>query len=271
MSRDIASAPADRGMSERAPAEATAPEPTAAVTAGLAAATLEPAAEETATAATATGGMAAPQVVPVVPVSAGTVPAPASAAAAVVQPVAVAAAGVPVVAAAGSADPTRPRNRIQVSREKRPLNFFIGLAKKFLVNEEEVELSGLGLAVTTVVTVAEILKSSGYVDIVRIETSLVDMREEGRSTLPKAKIQIWIRKSDQFASLMASDDLHYSRLRGVGGGGGHPSSGGQGGGGGGGSSSGAGPSGGGGGGGSATAAGAPVGAAAPPVPTAHPV
>ncbi|KAK1862377.1 hypothetical protein I4F81_004951 [Pyropia yezoensis] len=133
-------------MSERAPAEAPAPEPTAAVTARLAATTLEPtAAGEATPPATDTGGMAAPQ----------------------------------------------------VSREKRPLNFFIGLAKKFLVNEEEVELSGLGLAVTTVVTVAEILKSSGYVDIVRIETSLVDMREEGRSTLPKAKIQIWIRKSDQ--------------------------------------------------------------------------
>lgn len=49
------------------------------------------------------------------------------------------------VAGAAGADPARPRNRIQVSREKRPLNFFIGLAKKFLVNEEEVELSGLGL------------------------------------------------------------------------------------------------------------------------------
>lgn len=191
-------------MSERTPAEATAPEPTAAVTAGLAAATLEPAAGET-PAAAAAGGMAAPQVVPAaVPVAApaAAAPVPAAAAAtaagapAVVQPVAAAAAGAPAVAApaaggGGGADPARPRNRIQVSREKRPLNFFIGLAKKFLVNEEEVELSGLGLAVTTVVTVAEILKSSGYVDIVRIETSLVDMREEGRSTLPKAKIQIW--------------------------------------------------------------------------------
>lgn len=145
-------------MSERTPAEATAPEPTAAVTAGLAAATLEPAAGET-PAAAAAGGMAAPQVVPAaVPVAApaAAAPVPAAAAAtaagapAVVQPVAAAAAGAPAVAApaaggGGGADPARPRNRIQVSREKRPLNFFIGLAKKFLVNEEEVELSGLGL------------------------------------------------------------------------------------------------------------------------------
>lgn len=61
----------------------------------------------------------------------------------------------------------RPRNRIQVSREKRPLNFYIGLAKKFLANEDVVELSGLGMAVTTVVTVAEILKASGSVKIDR--------------------------------------------------------------------------------------------------------
>lgn len=82
-------------------------------------------------------------------------------------PVAVpAAAVVPAAApAAAAAPPARPRNRIQVSREKRPLYFFIGLAKKFLVSEDEVELSGLGLAVTTVVTVAEILKNSGHVTI----------------------------------------------------------------------------------------------------------
>ena len=59
----------------------------------------------------------------------------------------------------------RPRNRIQVSREKRPLSFFLSLSKKFLMSEDEVELSGLGLAVTTVVTVAEILKNSGHVII----------------------------------------------------------------------------------------------------------
>lgn len=43
----------------------------------------------------------------------------------------------------------RPQNRIQVSREKRPLSFFINLSKKFLKNEEEVELSGLGLGTST--------------------------------------------------------------------------------------------------------------------------
>lgn len=40
-------------------------------------------------------------------------------------------------------------------------------SKKFLLNEDVVELSGLGLAVTTVVTVAEILRASGHVEIER--------------------------------------------------------------------------------------------------------
>jgi hypothetical protein len=87
--------------------------------------------------------------------------------AAVAAPVDVNGVGGTDAAVADASRQDRPRNRIQVSREKRPLNFFVGLAKKFLVNENEVELSGLGLAVTTVVTVAEILKSSGHVDITR--------------------------------------------------------------------------------------------------------
>lgn len=124
-------------MSDRAPAEATAPVPTAALSAGLAAATLEPPAG----AAPATGGggsgMAAPQAAAVAAVPVAAVPVSAVAGGAAAPPAGAAAAPPP--------DPARPRNRIQVSREKRPLNFFIGLAKKFLVNEEEVELSGLGL------------------------------------------------------------------------------------------------------------------------------
>lgn len=59
----------------------------------------------------------------------------------------------------------RACRRIQVSREKRPLHFYVTLSRKFLQTDEMVELSGLGLAVTTVVTVAEILKSQGLVHL----------------------------------------------------------------------------------------------------------
>lgn len=57
--------------------------------------------------------------------------------------------------------------RIQVSREKRPLNFFVTLSKKFLLTDNVIELSGLGLAVTTVVTIAELLKAQGLVYLQR--------------------------------------------------------------------------------------------------------
>lgn len=100
----------------------------------------------------------------------------------------------------------RSRNRIQVSREKRPLNFFVGLAKKFLINEDEIELSGLGLAVTTVVTVVEILRAAGQVGITRMETSLVDSGADGRATAPKAKIQVWVHKGPRFGQPAAARD-----------------------------------------------------------------
>lgn len=58
-----------------------------------------------------------------------------------------------------------PCRRIQVSREKRPLHFFLTLSKKFLLTDKMVELSGLGLAVTTVVTVAEILREQNLVEV----------------------------------------------------------------------------------------------------------
>lgn len=104
-----------------------------------------------------------------------------------------------------------------------------------------IELSGLGLAVTTVVTIAEILKSHNLVSIKRkytapllpslqhcyfnkkptsranthtyetlplfltdIKTSLVDPHPDGHTMAPKAKIQVWIEKTDQFDQLVSS-------------------------------------------------------------------
>eukprot|EP00274_Cyanoptyche_gloeocystis_P001665 CAMPEP_0196662610 /NCGR_PEP_ID=MMETSP1086-20130531/49540_1 /TAXON_ID=77921 /ORGANISM="Cyanoptyche gloeocystis , Strain SAG4.97" /LENGTH=96 /DNA_ID=CAMNT_0041998095 /DNA_START=122 /DNA_END=409 /DNA_ORIENTATION=+ len=76
---------------------------------------------------------------------------------------------------------SRPRtNKIQVSNTKKPLYFYINLAKRFLRTEEEVELSALGNAISTVVTIAEILKENGLVDVTKINTSTVDMNETNR-------------------------------------------------------------------------------------------
>ncbi|PKA61426.1 Uncharacterized protein AXF42_Ash014343 [Apostasia shenzhenica] len=53
------------------------------------------------------------------------------------------------------------RNRIQVSTNKKPLYFYVNLAKRYMQYHNEIELSALGMAIGTVVTVAEILKNNG--------------------------------------------------------------------------------------------------------------
>ena len=69
-------------------------------------------------------------------------------------------------------------NRIQVSNTKKPLFFYVNLAKQFLGAHDTVHLSGLGMAVATVVTVAEILKKNGLATVTSIGTSTVDMVHE---------------------------------------------------------------------------------------------
>ncbi|MCO5590502.1 hypothetical protein L7F22_044472 [Adiantum nelumboides] len=57
------------------------------------------------------------------------------------------------------------KNRIQVSNTKKPLFFYVNLAKRFMQQYEEVELSALGMAISTVVTVVEILKNYGLASV----------------------------------------------------------------------------------------------------------
>ncbi|KAL0691760.1 hypothetical protein Bca4012_091439 [Brassica carinata] len=56
---------------------------------------------------------------------------------------------------------THKKNRIQVSNTKKPLFFYVNLAKRYIQQHNEVELSALGMAITTVVTISEILKNNG--------------------------------------------------------------------------------------------------------------
>eukprot|EP00245_Coleochaete_scutata_P006968 TRINITY_DN21866_c0_g1_i1.p1 TRINITY_DN21866_c0_g1~~TRINITY_DN21866_c0_g1_i1.p1 ORF type:complete len:122 (+),score=39.46 TRINITY_DN21866_c0_g1_i1:162-527(+) len=97
------------------------------------------------------------------------------------------------------------KNRIQVSNTKKPLFFYVNLAKRFMQQHEEVELSALGMAISTVVTVAEILKNNGLAVEKRISTSTVDMRDEARGRpIQKAKVEIVLVKSSQFDTIMAA-------------------------------------------------------------------
>ncbi|VAH02972.1 unnamed protein product [Triticum turgidum subsp. durum] len=96
-------------------------------------------------------------------------------------------------------------NRIQVSNTKKPLFFYVNLAKRYMQQHGEVELSALGMAIATVVTVAEILKNNGFAFETRIRTSTVEIKDEMRGRpIQKAKIEIVLRKSDKFDELMAT-------------------------------------------------------------------
>ncbi|KAF3667009.1 putative DNA topoisomerase 3-alpha-like [Capsicum annuum] len=82
-------------------------------------------------------------------------------------------------------------NRIQVSNTKKPLFFYVNLAKRYMQQHNEVELSALGMAITTVVTVAEILKNGGFATEKKVLTSTVGMKDEAKGRMvQKARVMI---------------------------------------------------------------------------------
>ncbi|KMZ55980.1 Uncharacterized protein ZOSMA_9G00830 [Zostera marina] len=97
------------------------------------------------------------------------------------------------------------KNRIQVSNTKKPLFFYVNLAKRYMQKYNDVELSALGMAISTVVTIAEILKNNGLAVERRITTSTIDIRDESRGhPITKAKIEIFLRKTEKFDELMSA-------------------------------------------------------------------
>ncbi|XP_042415609.1 uncharacterized protein At2g34160-like [Zingiber officinale] len=99
------------------------------------------------------------------------------------------------------------KNRIQVSNTKKPLFFYVNLAKRYMQQYNDVELSALGMAISTVVTIAEILKNNGLAVEKKITTSLVEVTDETRvRPLQKAKIEILLGKTANFDDLMAATE-----------------------------------------------------------------
>lgn len=97
------------------------------------------------------------------------------------------------------------KNRIQVSNTKKPLFFYVNLAKRYMQQYNDVELSALGMAIATVVSVAEILKNNGLAVEKKIITSTVEIKDDFRGrSVQKAKIEIVLEKSAKFDELMAA-------------------------------------------------------------------
>ncbi|KAL9273067.1 hypothetical protein AKJ16_DCAP16668 [Drosera capensis] len=80
-------------------------------------------------------------------------------------------------------------------------------AKRYIQQHNEVELSALGMAITTVVTIAEILKNNGFALEKKVATSTVGMKDETRGRMvQKAKIEIVLEKTEKFDSLMSANN-----------------------------------------------------------------
>ncbi|KAH7573300.1 hypothetical protein JRO89_XS03G0112200 [Xanthoceras sorbifolium] len=84
----------------------------------------------------------------------------------------------------------KKNNRIQVSNTKKPF--------RYIKQYNDIELSALGMAIPTVVTIAEILKRDGLASSKEVKISTVDSKEEynGHFT-QKAKIQIVMGKAEK--------------------------------------------------------------------------
>ncbi|PQP93265.1 uncharacterized protein Pyn_22791 [Prunus yedoensis var. nudiflora] len=75
--------------------------------------------------------------------------------------------------------------------------------QRYIEQHNEVELSALGMAITTVVTIAEILKNNGLAIEKKVSTSTVGMKDENRGrVVQKAKIEIVLGKSEKFDAIM---------------------------------------------------------------------
>ncbi|KAK4785614.1 hypothetical protein SAY86_002303 [Trapa natans] len=99
------------------------------------------------------------------------------------------------------------KNRIQVSNTKKPLFFYINLAKRYMQQHDEVQLSALGMAITTVVTIAEILKNNGLATEKTVLISSVGVKDENKGRMiQKAKIEIVLVKSEKFDRLIAANN-----------------------------------------------------------------
>ncbi|PIN10138.1 hypothetical protein CDL12_17281 [Handroanthus impetiginosus] len=79
---------------------------------------------------------------------------------------------------------SQKKNRIQVSNTKKPLFFYVNLAKRYMQQHNEVELSALGMEITT---------------------STVEIKDDSRGRpIQKAKIEIVLGKTVNFDELMAA-------------------------------------------------------------------
>ena len=93
--------------------------------------------------------------------------------------------------------PDHPENVINVSTQKN-FTFFVFLAKKFLEENESVELHALGSAVMHAVQAADNLIKHKYATLDKIYTDSIMLTRRDGGDMKKAKLFIHLKKADTF-------------------------------------------------------------------------
>ncbi|XP_052208136.1 uncharacterized protein At2g34160-like [Diospyros lotus] len=102
---------------------------------------------------------------------------------------------------------TQKKNRIQVSNTKKPLFFYLNLAKRCIKQHNDLLLSGLGMAIPTVITIAEILKTNGLAVDKKILLSTVGTKDDAKGRMiQKPKIEILLEKKENVENRKAIED-----------------------------------------------------------------
>jgi len=121
-----------------------------------------------------------------------------AAAAAAAAPEKAAAAAAPAAADSKTAD--KPSNVVQVSLRFRVFRFVSAARKLLREGQDTVELTGIGNAITSVVSAAEILRNGKYVDFVKLQTSLVAVDGAAGSSVQVPKLSVVMKKGSNFDS-----------------------------------------------------------------------
>jgi DNA-binding protein len=100
------------------------------------------------------------------------------------------------------ANPEHPA-RLLISSSRKPISY-VPAAKRLLQEHGEVHLSALGIACSSMVTVAEILKSRKLATEKRVGTMLELLENEPRPR-QKPKMEVLLVKSAEFDELVAAE------------------------------------------------------------------
>ncbi|KAB1219121.1 hypothetical protein CJ030_MR3G008412 [Morella rubra] len=92
----------------------------------------------------------------------------------------------------------KKKNQIQVSNTKKPLLFYLNLAKRYIKQYNDVELSALGMAIPTVVTISETLKRNGLaIEKKIVISSVVSKEDEKGRIVQKPQLEIMLEKAEK--------------------------------------------------------------------------